>query len=118
MGTSEVRFARSWQVPAADGVVGISRDENGNAQLDIRVNHLAPPERIAPGATSYVVWVKPMLGDMNLQNLGALRVDQNLSGDLQVITSLRHFQLMITPEASVAAQRPSGPVVLEAEVSR
>jgi hypothetical protein len=99
-------------------VVAVSRDRNGNAELDIRVDHLAPPERIAPGATSYVVWVKPMLGDMKLQNLGALRVDQDLSGDLQAVTSLRHFQLMITPEASVAAQMPRGPIVLDAEISR
>src|SRR5688500_8016789 len=82
-GPSEVRFTRSLIVPAADGVAEVRRDENGNAQLDIKVDHLAPPERIAPGATSYVVWVKPMRGDMKLQNLGALRVDKNLSGELR-----------------------------------
>jgi hypothetical protein len=117
-GPSEVRFSRSLIVPAADGMAEVRRDENGNAQIDIKVDHLAPPERIAPGATSYVVWVKPMRGDMKFQNLGALRVDPNLSGELRAITSLRHFQLIITPEAAVMVQVPSGPVVLEAEISR
>jgi hypothetical protein len=70
-GPSEVRFTRSLIVPAADGVAEVRRDENGNAQIDIKVDHLAPPERIAAGATSYVVWVKAMRGDMKFQNLGA-----------------------------------------------
>jgi hypothetical protein len=61
-GPSEVHFTRSLLVPAADGVTEVRRDENGNAPLDIKVDHLAPPERIAPGATSYVVWVNPCAG--------------------------------------------------------
>lgn len=48
--------------PAASGEVTISHGPNGNTKLAIRVRHLAPPWRVAPGTGTYVAWVAPLEG--------------------------------------------------------
>ncbi len=103
-------------LPAAQGTLRTSTSKNGNTTIDVQVQHLALPNRVDPQATTYVVWIKGRGPDDRIQNLGALRVDRNLSGTLDAITPLRSFDLTITPEPSQTVTEPGGKVVLSASI--
>ena len=101
--------------PAAQGHVRTKQDENGNTQVNVSVKHLAKPSMISPKARSYVIWVKPM-GETNYQNVGALRVNQDLEGKYQTSVPYKNFELIVTPESSTMAQSPTGVTVLQKSV--
>lgn len=103
--------------PAAQGKVLVTDAGNGNNELLVSVSHLAEPPRVASDATTYVVWVAPIAGDAPPQNVGALTVDQDLSGLLRTITPHDEFDLFITAEPSERAQSPSGERVLWTRVA-
>jgi hypothetical protein len=103
-------------VPAANGDIATASDDNGNTQMRIRVKHLAPPAKIMSGANNYVVWVLPN-GSQRYQNVGTLRVGSDLAGDYRTTVPYKYFQVMITPENAPGVQAPTGPAVLEKNVS-
>jgi hypothetical protein len=112
-----VRLNGSPQVPAAQGEVRVSSGENNNTRLRIDVHHLAEPQRIAPGATALVAWARPAFDGAAAQNIGALRVNEKLEGELETVTPHRNFDLIITAEQSPTAPLPSGPPLLSAHIS-
>ena len=67
-------------------------------------------------ASAYVVWVEPLDRSMAPQNVGALRVNDDLEGELRTVTPLEDFNLFVTPEPHGNANEPSGPKVLWATV--
>jgi hypothetical protein len=103
-------------VPASQGTVRATSGDHGNTKLTVRVKHLAPPWKMAPEATLYVVWVHPP--DAASQNVGALTVDDNLEGRLDTVTPHRRFGLSVTPEASGQAAVPSREPVFTTTVDR
>jgi hypothetical protein len=107
----------SLDVPAAQGTVKATSTANNNTAIVVEVHHLAPPERVQPGATTYVVWARAP-GQDAYQNLGALRVDDSLRGTLKTVTPLRSFDVMITAEASPTVMTPSSRRLLSASVQR
>lgn len=104
-------------IPAAQGEVRASKSENNNTVIEVNVRHLALPERVSPGANTYVVWARPE-GASGVQNLGALRVSADLSGSLRAVTAFRQFELFITAEPSAQVMRPSGAELLSAQLRR
>ena len=112
----EVRMVSSPDIPAAQGTVRATAGENGNTRLSVFVRHLAPPEKVRAGATTYVVWVEPPGGEP--QNMGALKVDEDLRGSLTTVTPLKSFGVFITVEKSATAQEPSDQNLLSASVAR
>ena len=115
--TASFPFEASSVTPAAMGNVVTATDANGNTQLTIDVQHLAPADRVAPGATAYVVWATDVAAGSTAQNLGALRVDKDLRGKLEATTPLRTFDLAITAELSPGVNAPSGAPVLKVRVT-
>jgi hypothetical protein len=105
-------LAGSPQIPAAEGKVRLNKTKNGNVEIKLTVKHLAPPERIVPGANVFMVWVRGLAPDAQAQNLGALRVDKNLNGKMTAITALPSFDLFITCEPSQTATAPGSPELL------
>lgn len=103
-------------VPAAQGRVDTNLDQNGNTNLNIHVKHLAEPTAIAPGANAYVVWVQPS-GSNTYQNVGTLKVNQNLEGTYKTNVPYRNFRMIITPESNTMSQAPSGVTVMEKTVN-
>lgn len=101
-------------VPASEGTVDATVGDNGNTNLAVRVKHLAAPSRMASEATVYVVWVQPP--NANMQNVGALTLNDNLEGSLDTVTPQSRFWLSVTPEASGTAERPTHTAVFTAEV--
>lgn len=114
-GAATTPMVNAPQTPAAEGTVHTSIGENGNTRVTLQVRHLAPPERVVPGAAVYVVWINPENG--RPQNAGALYVDANLTGRLDTITPYGSFEIYVTAEDTPTAATPRGPRVLTAVVS-
>ena len=97
----------STEIPAAQGDVRLQTTRNGNTEIKLRIMHLAPPGRITPGAEVFVVWVRGLAEGSEAQNLGALKVDRNLSGRFTAITPMPSFDLFITCEQSQSVTIPA-----------
>jgi uncharacterized protein YndB with AHSA1/START domain len=115
-GPAPIPMLNAPSTPAAQGTVVARPVENGNLKITIEVKHLAPPEKVSPTAKVYVTWVQPQGGPP--QNVGALRVDEELTGRLETVTVHQSFELYITAEEQPAAAMPRGPRVLTAIVSQ
>lgn len=100
--------------PIASGVVDVGRDKNENTTLDLHVEHLARAAELAPEKETYVVWLEAP--NRPPENIGELKVNENLQGNFKSVTVLRHFQLVITAEDNARAVRPAGPIVLSTNV--
>jgi hypothetical protein len=115
---SQVRLEGSPLVPAAEGTARYTTDTNKNTELNVSVRHLAPPEKVALGATAFVVWARPLQEGSPPQNIGALKVNAALEGNLETVTPLADFDLLITPEPGPAAQQPSSQPILRTRIQR
>lgn len=111
------KLSASPALPAAEGTVRCSKAANDNTAIDLKVKHLASPDRLTPPAAVYVVWTKTDK-DAQPRNIGALEVDESLTGRLRTVTSLRRFELFVTGEATGQAPSPSGEPLLWANCSR
>lgn len=112
-----VRMVGSVDIPAAQGTVTATAADNNNTTIVVDVRHLAAPERVQPGATTYVVWARAT-GREDYQNLGGLRVDKDLHGQLRTVTSLRAFDVIVTAEESPTVTSPARKRVLSATIER
>jgi hypothetical protein len=103
------------RVPAASGELDAKTGDNGNLRLDLKVHNLAPPDKVSPGASTYVVWLGPAQGG-SPQNLGALRVDSKLNGELHTVTSQASPTIFVTAEPNPTVSSPSGEKLLWARL--
>ena len=123
--SSTVALHSTDRTPAATGEVRAIPAPNGNTNVTITVDHLAPPQRLAQDATTYVVWIVPK-GDSVQRgttsaaatNAGQIRLGSDLHAELQLVTPYKDFQVQITPEHSAMEQQPTGAPVLSANVDR
>lgn len=106
----------SGHVVAAQGAVETKRTADQNTEIRVDVAHLAPPDKVASGATTYVVWTKPPGEGTRPQSVGAMRVDKDLKGSLKTKTPFENFELLITPEANPDATQPTNEPVLKGKV--
>jgi hypothetical protein len=96
------------RVPAAQGEVKAKDEDNGNTHLKVKVKHMAKPSAVEPMASTYVVWAQDNTNTGNVQNLGALQVDDDLEGEIEAITPMKRFDVFITAEPVATAQYPTG----------
>lgn len=113
---TKVPFVRSQFVPAAEAQAKVNHDDNGNAQIDLKVRHLARPENLTPPKSTYVVWAETPGG--RVVNLGQLVVDDDLDGRFRTVTPLQEFRLLITAEDIPMAREPSQQIVLRTAMFR
>lgn len=110
-GPQSIRLQPSPPVATAEGQVTVRKDENKNTVLDVKVAKLVEPNRIAPDKAVYVVWADaPQVPPMNL---GALRVNSDLSGELTAVTALPRMNIFITAESVGSVTEPSGERLLQ-----
>lgn len=100
---------------SGQGTVEAKRGENGNTDLHVLVKHLSSPSKVESDASVYVVWIQPH--NSEIQNLGALVVDDDLVGTFNTTTPHRSFRLSITPEPSARMTEPSHHAVFTSEVA-
>lgn len=103
-------------IPAAESTVTVDTNRNGNTAFDLTVKHLAQPQRVDPNATVYVVWARGNESSQASQNMGALKVDDNLNGSYSGVTAMREFELFVTAEPSSAASSPTGRTLVHGNV--
>ena len=106
------------EVPAAEGRVETRRTDQQNTELSVEVEHLAPPDRVATGATTYVVWTQPLGTETKPQNVGAMHVGSDRSGSLKTKTPYQSFDLLVTPEASSTVTEPTNRPVFKAKIAK
>jgi len=109
-----VAFRGSPDVPAALGEAKVSKDKNGNTVIKIEVDHLAPPQNLAPSKELYVVWAQAPQG--RIINLGQMTVGPNRVGKFEGVTPLREFRLVVTAEDLAAVATPSKQEILTTQV--
>lgn len=105
--TEEWPLRVSADIPAAQGKVKVKHKPDGNREIHVQVEHMAPPERTAKDAAAYVVWLRA--GDRNAKprNIGILRVNEDLKGELRAITPFPEFDVFVTAEKSPQVSEPS-----------
>lgn len=106
------------RTPAAKGEVETRRTANQNTEVDLEVNHLAPPNLVERSATVYVVWAQPLKAGAPPQNIGSLVVGRDRSASLKTKTPHERFELLITPEPTGTVSEPSHEPVMKAKVER
>jgi hypothetical protein len=111
------QLGRSPETPAAEGTVNLRQTSNGNTKINLVVKHLAPPARIDPSSSVIVVWVRGLEAGALAQNLGALRVNKNLSGKLEAVTSLSAFDFFLTCEGTQTVTAPTSIELLKLHYS-
>jgi DMSO/TMAO reductase YedYZ molybdopterin-dependent catalytic subunit len=110
--TSEERhLASSPVVPAAQGTARFDKTKNDNVSIDLTVKHLADPQKLTPPSAVYVVWLQANKSSPP-QNIGLLKVDEDLNGSLSTQTAARSFDLFITAEGSGQVLAPAGKPLL------
>jgi hypothetical protein len=102
------------QAQNAQGKVQVATDDKGNRDLKVEVQHIAPPDLVFTGTTSYVVWLKPDNGPP--QNIGVLMPDKKMNASLETKTSFTSFIVLVTAESSAQPTAPSNNEVLSANV--
>lgn len=102
--------------PGAQGTVVTSTDRNGNTEVEVKVKHLAPAQKLVPPRQAYLVWVQPRGAQPEL--LGALKVNEGLEGSLKATTTRKDFDVLVTAEDSMNPQVPSTNAVLRGSVER
>lgn len=115
--TTHEMFGRRGVAPGAEGEVITSKDSYGNTEMKLKIKHLAPPDRIVPGTTNYIVWVQGS-GQTQYQNVGGLVVNQDLSAEYVTRVPFENFQIMVTPEVGLNVATPSGVPVFERQIRR
>lgn len=111
----DYRMSGTPAVPAAEGTVTVRTEKNGNQSVEVKVEHMAPPERAFQGASTYVVWLIPPNGGTP-QNMGVLTTGEDLKGTLRVQTPYKTFDILVTAEGSATVTTPSGNRALSANV--
>ena len=114
--TSQMKVAGGAESPAAQGEVKLGTTDNGNTSVQFMVKHLAPPDRMNPGATVYLVWVRPLEPGSSATSLGAMQLNDNLEGEINAVTPLRAFDIFVTAEAMQTATWPTGKELLTQRV--
>lgn len=107
-GTSALHV--SDKVPAAKGNFSVVAGDNGNSRVTVNVSHLAAADKVGNGATTYVVWVQPK--DAKANNVGALQIDDDLSGSLEIATPYKDGAVFITAEVRADVTEPAEPKLL------
>ncbi len=138
-GGATAELVASPRIPAAQGEVATETTKDGKTQVKVMVKHLAPPDKITQGATTYVVWTRPIgvpaaegegavsiperqesgnMTETGAYNLGGLKVSKDLDGELETVTPFKSFELFITAEPSPAITQPKGERILWAAINK
>lgn len=110
---TKMPFLPSSASPAAAGTVHATLDDNGNAWVELQLEHLALPATLTPPRATYVVWAESQFGRQIL--LGRLAVQKNRSAEWEGTVPFDKFRLMVTAEDIAWPERPREPYVVQTE---
>jgi hypothetical protein len=105
--------------PDADGKITAKVvTANTLTQISIKTEHLAPPERLLPGSTAYIVWART---DSSDEWIRIAKLDYDAAGrkgGVEVATvPLTGFELAISAEKQDMPKSPSTTIVFTQKIS-
>ena len=103
--------------PAAMGVIHANTDRNGNLAIEMEAKHLAPPDRLSPPHSTYVVWIQS--AGKPAEAMGELRVNKDdMAASFKTSVPYHNFDIFVTAEDSPKPDAPSGTEVLRTSVQK
>lgn len=100
------------KAPGADAhIVADVNEAQHQTQLELTVENLAPPDRVASLATTYVVWYRADAGKQWARVAGLSYDAATRSGELKGSVPEVKFEVEISAEASIEAVSPSPNIV-------
>lgn len=114
----KISFQTSTVVPAAEGTVKVTKDENKNYKINISLSNLAEPSRLQPSRSVYVVWMQTDNG--SIKNIGQINsstgfLSGRLKASFETVSSFKPVKIFITAEEDANIQYPGTQVVLATE---
>ncbi len=99
-------------------IVAVPDEKSGLTRVNLTVENLAPPERLAPGSSEFIVWARASAEDPWVR-IGALRYKENpRTGELEEVSvPLTRFELVITVENGLTPGAPSKDIVFSQQVN-
>lgn len=113
-----ITFLTSSVVPAAEGTVSVSKDNNKNYKINVSLSNLAEPGRLQPAKKMYVVWMET---DNNAtQNIGQINTSTGFFGgkhksSFETVSINKPTKIFLTAEDDAKAQYPGSQVVLSTD---
>jgi hypothetical protein len=114
----KMTFQQSTVVPTAEGRVKIKKDDNGNYAINLKVTHLAPPDRLTPPKKVYIAWL--VTENERARNIGQLRSTKGFftrkyNASLDAVSVYKPIRIFITAEDDATPTFPGSPTVLTAQ---
>ncbi|WP_016989064.1 hypothetical protein [Flavobacterium sp. ACAM 123] len=111
----KIAFQTSSIVPAARGDVKITKDDNKNYLVEIKVENLAEVSRLESSKEAYVVWMES--DDSMVKNIGQIKSDSKflsskLKANFKTVTPLKPTKIFITAEKDVETQDPDSQIII------
>ena len=112
---NKIAFQTSTIVPAARGNVKITKDENKNYLVQIKIENLAEVSRLESSKKAYVVWMETE--DSMVKNIGQIKSDSKflsskLTASFETVTPLKPTKIFITAEEDEEVQYPDSKIII------
>jgi len=113
--SKKIEFEKSPVVPAARGVVKISKNSNKNYIIKIKFDNLAEVDRLEPPKNTYVVWM--VTDQKSTKNIGQIKssssmMSSKLKADFETATPFKPVKIFITAEDDGNVEYPGMYTVL------
>ena len=113
--SKKVAFQTSTIVPAARGDVKITKDENKNYLIAIKLENLAEVSRLDSSNKAYVVWMETE--ESMVKNIGQIKSDSNflsskLKATFETVSPVKPTKIFITAERDAQVQYTNTEIIL------
>lgn len=106
---SKYAFQTSSIVPAAEGSVKVSKDNNHNYGIHVNLFNLAEPQNLQPARQIYVVWMESeqqMVKNIGQINSSAGMLSKRLKASFETVSPVKPIRIFITAENDQNVQYP------------
>lgn len=102
-------------VPAAEGTIKYKKGANRNYTIDLKILHLASPQKLTPPKEYYVLWMETEKN--GTKNLGQIISSDSwlsnaLKASLTTVTAFKPVRFFVTAEDAPNISYPGSQVVL------
>ncbi len=113
--SKKINFQQSSIVPAAEGKVKVTKDNNKNYRISIELVNLATVKRLDLSEKQYVIWMESE--EQTTKNIGQLNSSKNFlsnkyKASFHTVSTFKPSGIFITAEEDGNVQHPSGSLIL------
>ena len=111
----KISFQSSSVVPAAQGSVKLTRDNNDNYGIKIYLANLAEPDKLQTSKSSYVVWMETaenVTKNIGQNNTSTGFMSSKLTASFETVSPVKPTKIFITAEDDPGVQYPGMHIVL------